>query len=221
MRYYRKRRPEYFAGLDLGPISEPTAFAALERTIGSPDDPVDETLHYAVRHLERFGPGTPYAEIRTRLTKIIDDPILAGCRLAIDQTGVGKPVVDLFRSDDLGIDTRRIMITNGHAAVWDDHGGWLVPKKDLVGTLQVLLQARRLKVAPALELAPVLVRELAEFQARVSLASDQLDLAWRERPHDDLVLAVAVAAWDAERVGVRACESPFVYSSGPAWRTRW
>jgi hypothetical protein len=40
---------------------------------------------------------------------------------------------------------------------------------------------------------------LQHFQLKsVPMAQDAL-LEWRERPHDDLVLAVAVAAWQAER----------------------
>jgi hypothetical protein len=73
-----------------------------------------------------------------------------------------------------------------------------VPKKDLVGVLQVLLQERRLKVAPALEHAATLAGELQHFQLKtVPLKPDVLE--WRERPHDDLVLAVAIAAWLADR----------------------
>jgi hypothetical protein len=54
-------------------------------------------------------------------------------------------------------------------------------------------------VAPALPESAMLVRELAAFQLKVSAASkEELD-AWREGAHDDLVLAVAVAAWLGER----------------------
>ena len=45
----------------------------------------------------------------------------------------------------------------------------------------------------------MLVRELAAFQLKVSAAAkEELD-AWREGAHDDLVLAVAVAAWLGEQ----------------------
>ena len=43
-----------------------------------------------------------------------------------------------------------------------------------------------------------LLEELQTFQLRtVSLAADPA-VEWRERPHDDLVLAVAIAVWQAE-----------------------
>jgi hypothetical protein len=71
-----------------------------------------------------------------------------------------------------------------------------VPKKDLVG----VLQESRLKVAPALEHAATLAGELQHFQLRtLPLKPDVLEC--RERPHDHLVLAVAIAAWLAERAG--------------------
>jgi hypothetical protein len=74
----------------------------------------------------------------------------------------------------------------------------LIPKKDLVGVLQVLLQAKRLKVAEALEHAATLAEELQQFRMKTVPLTDDV-VEWRERPHDDLVLAVAVAAWRAEQ----------------------
>ena len=74
-----------------------------------------------------------------------------------------------------------------------------MPKMDLFGVMQIMLQKRRLKIAPSLELAQTLASELQQFQIRhVSISPDAL-LEWRERAHDDLVLAVAIAVWWAER----------------------
>jgi hypothetical protein len=75
-----------------------------------------------------------------------------------------------------------------------------VPKKDLVGVLQVLLQARRIAVASTLPAAATLVEELLAFQVRVTAAAHETFGAWREGRHDDLVLAVAVAAWAGEHM---------------------
>jgi hypothetical protein len=50
-----------------------------------------------------------------------------------------------------------------------------------------------------LSLAAALAGDLAAFRSKVpSTAGDSL-ADWRERPHDDLVLAVALAAWEGER----------------------
>ena len=53
-------------------------------------------------------------------------------------------------------------------------------------------------MAPALSEAATLARELAAFQVKVSTSSPEEMDAWREVAHDDLVLAVAVAAWLGE-----------------------
>ena len=87
-----------------------------------------------------------------------------------------------------------------------------MPKKELVASLQVLLQTRRLKVAKTLPEAATLVRELETFRVKVTEAANETFGAWREGQHDDLVLAVALAAWMGERC----------LPEGPvAWRTCW
>ena len=64
----------------------------------------------------------------------------------------------------------------------------------------MLLQTKRLKIASALPLADVLVREMSNFRVKMTtLGSEQFE-AWRERDHDDLVLAVAMAAWMGELI---------------------
>jgi hypothetical protein len=69
---------------------------------------------------------------------------------------------------------------------------------DLVGTLQILLQNRRFKVAPSLEHAALLAREFQQFQVRPAPLGSESLLEWRERPNDDLVLAAAIAVWQGE-----------------------
>ena len=69
----------------------------------------------------------------------------------------------------------------------------------MVAKLQALLQSRRLRLAPVLPEAATLVRVLAAFQVKVTTATEEELVAWREGAHDDLVLAVAVAAWIGER----------------------
>jgi hypothetical protein len=52
--------------------------------------------HYAVRHLERFKLGTPYPDIVEKVVDMFQRKPLKGATLAIDMTGVGRPVVDMF-----------------------------------------------------------------------------------------------------------------------------
>jgi hypothetical protein len=211
----------YVAGLDLGQARDFTAVAILERT--RPDDlgpPEAETFlvrqrwsgietlpvrpvapkrerTYAVRHLERFPLGTSYPSICARMVELFERPPLAGARLVVDQTGVGRAVVDMLRRARPQATVRPITITGGHEVV-PDGAGWHVPKKELVSVLQVLLQSRRLQVARGLPLASVLVKELQAFQVKITATAQETFAAWRERDHDDLVLAVALATWVGE-----------------------
>jgi hypothetical protein len=69
----------------------------------------------------------------------------------------------------------------------------------LVNTLQVLLQTRRLQVAKTLPETTELVHELEAFRTKPTKLAGEVDEMWRDGPHDDLVLAVALAAWMGER----------------------
>src|SRR5262249_53124300 len=128
----------------------------------------------------------------------------------------GKPVVDMLRRAKVKASIRPVTVSAGHKATLDE-GRWLVPKVELVSTLQVLLQSRRLKVAPALREAPTLVQELTTFQLKPVLAGDDASLAWREGPHDDLVLAAGVAAWLAERALRLRLFIPYLVWQPPPW----
>jgi hypothetical protein len=187
---------DYYIGLDLGQASAFTAVAVLER----PEEPdLGEGPTYPLRHLQRFPLGTPYGEIAQTVARLADDrPLRGNATLVADQTGVGRPVVDLFRRS---VQARvvAVTITAGLTATQAEDGSRHVPKKDLVGCLQLLLQGRRLKVARSLPEADLLAREMANFQARITIVREDSLVAWREGRHDDLVLAVALACWLAER----------------------
>ncbi len=191
--------PKYVAGLDLGRPHEFTALAVLERTEQAmPTDPNRSVRHYAVRHLERLPPATPYPEVFAHLAEVFARPPLRDSRLVVDYTGVGRPVLDMLRKARVGAKVIPLFVTSGKGSSSDDRGGWMVSRQELASTLQVLLQSRRLRVAPALPESATLARELASFQVKAAAAAtEELD-AWRAGAHDDLVLAVAVACWLGE-----------------------
>ena len=56
-----------------------------------------------------------------------------------------------------------------------------------------------LKIARSLPHAALLARELVNFRFKVGGNGPEDALDWREGPDDDLVLALAIAAWEAER----------------------
>jgi hypothetical protein len=99
-----------------------------------------------------------------------------------------------------------VTITAGHEVTLSEAGRFRVPKKELVGVLQVLLPARRLRIAQSLPEAAILAKELETFQVKITEAANETFGAWREGQHDDLVLACGLAAWAGEK-GL-ACEGP-------------
>ncbi len=125
-------------------------------------------------------------------------PLRDNSVLAVDATGVGRPVVDQLKA--LGLSFKSVVITSGHRG-FRDGDTYRVPKKDLISRPQVLLQEgnRRLKIAPSLPEAGTLVQELLTFRHKISDAGNDTYGPWREGQHDDLLLALCLAVWAADR----------------------
>lgn len=196
-------KPEcYFVGLDLGQAQDFTALAVLTRPQVLARDPTPlRRCPYALRHLQRFPLGTPYSHVLTMLLKVLRTPPLVGSLVIVDQTGVGKAVVDTLADglrDRVTCTFCPVTITTGQDVITGG-GALRVPKKELVGILQVLLQNRRLQVARTLPDALLLLRELENFRIKATAKLPQSFEAWREGNHDDLVLAVGLAAWAGEQ----------------------
>jgi len=179
-------------GLDLGQRKDHSALSVVQREFS----PAGER-RYGLRYLKRWQLGTAYPEILTDLANLLRNPIFEQPKLAVDVTGVGLGVFDFVKQAQLPAVLRPILVTAG-SHVTNEAGCWHVPKKELVATLQVLLQTRRLKVANLPE-RDLLVKELLAFKVKVSAAGNESFEAWRERDHDDLVLSVAMALWLGER----------------------
>jgi hypothetical protein len=129
--------------------------------------------------------------------------------LAVDTTGVGRPVADMLKArleEWLTVDQDTILhhawitITGNDSVSRAEGGGIRVPKRDLASAPLVLMQNKQLKIAEGLQLADTLRRELLNFKVKINIATghDSYE-AWREGDHDDLVLAVAMACWCGER----------------------
>jgi hypothetical protein len=177
----------YVVGVDLGQTADYTAITILEER---------GEKSYDVRYLERLR-NTPYPVIVRRLDRLVrmldERP-----SMAVDATGVGRPVIDMIRDADLPATVYAITLTGGDAVVrngMERH----VPKRDVASTIAVLLQTRRLRISRQLKEAETLLRELLNFRVKISLAGHDSYEAWREQEHDDLVLAVGLAAWLFEK----------------------
>jgi hypothetical protein len=190
------------AGLDLGQAADYSALVMVERSDRETEGRKEST--YDVVDLHRWDLGTRYpaiaADVKRRLAQLRE----AGFEstLVVDKTGVGAPVVDMLKGQ---VSEWLVPVTiTGGMEVHEEDGEYRVPKRDLVSAANVLLQSGRLRIARQLPLAAVLTEELMNFRVSISAAGRERygageDLLWREGAHDDLVLALAMALWQAEQ----------------------
>lgn len=195
----RNRSGSVFAlGLDQAQVRDYTAIAIVERVYPAcSNDNVREAV-YQVRYLARVDLGTSYCDIVDQVTALMHaTPLCNATRLVLDRTSVGAPVADMFLRARLhpiaiNITNRQFPSIKGQT-----HN---VPRQYLISVLQNLLQTGRLQIAPKLEFAPILRRELINFTARKSMADDGESISWRENEHDDLVFALMLACYYFERM---------------------
>jgi hypothetical protein len=198
---------KYLLGLDLGQSQDYTALTITETV----PQPGGKAPHYHTRHIERFPLGTSYPAIVARLSEMVRRPPLVDNYLLVaDQTGVGRPVVDMLIA--AGVRVVPVTITGGNEVTETDDG-YHVPKRDLVSVLQVTLQTGRLQFAKGLPAVAQLVQELLEFQVKITASANDTYGAWREGTHDDLVLSLALALWIVEKDGHRPVILDSTYDS--------
>lgn len=190
--------PAFVLGLDLGQTTDYTALCFGEIVPAKP-------IELLVRHLDHFPKQMPYPDQVAAVGGHVEALKERGrVLLVVDQTGVGRPVVDMFRAARLGVTMWPVTIATsamGAAKRDPERGDWTVPKKDLIGAAVSLMHGGQLKVAGGLP--PAMVRifkaELASFRVKITSSANMTFDTWREGEHDDLVLAVALACWAAAR----------------------
>ncbi len=197
-----KHGRDFIIGVDLGQARDYTAIAVLERfeelTGKAAKGRWLTQVRYEMPHLERPPLGTSYPAIIQRLKDLIERlPAHERLKIVVDQTGVGRPVVDLMRKEKLKVIPITIKFSGSISG--SVYGGYKVPKRELVSNLAILFQSDRLKIAKALPEAAQIVEELQNFKMKITLAGNDTYEAWREGDHDDLVLAAAMAAWYGEK----------------------
>jgi hypothetical protein len=196
----------YFVGWDLGQSEDPAALAVVERAVFAGErDPATWqrrlTTRLALRHVERMPLGIAYTEMVQRIGKVVEDRELKGrCQLALDATGVGRPVVDMVRASGWDCGVLPVTITSGDAES-SSGGYWRVPKRDLIVGLQVVIQRGELHIASGLKDGAALVKEMSEMRVKVRESGHEQFGVWGQGRHDDLVLSLSLAVWAARRAG--------------------
>ena len=137
-----------------------------------------------------------YVKIVERVGKIVE---AAGGQdrvdIIIDATGVGAAVADIFW--DQGIPVTKAMITSGTRAHWE-HRIQYIPKADLIGKANKLLQQRRVKIASGLKEAQVLQDEIRNYRYQITTNRSQTFGPWRASQHDDVLFSLCLALWRAD-----------------------
>jgi len=187
---YKAPTGRFWIGWDVGQAKDYSAIAILQK----------EGNRYVVSHLERLPLDMSYPQqVESVFQKWHKKPLnTAEKTLVMDYTGIGRAVLDL--TQDRGLNPIGIAISGGNSVNWnEEHNRATVPKKDLIGNMQVLAQSDRLKVASGLRFGPVLAQELQSFKVKIDARTSHDSYgSWREGEHDDLILATAIALWYAE-----------------------
>ncbi len=200
----------FFAGIDVGQVSDSTAIAVIERIRAVPREKLhhglvelakDEAkaipLKLDLVHMDRIPLGTLYPVQVEIMRELLHRPELRGVQSYIDATGVGRPVHQMLK--DAGVrDLQSISITASQGEAKQIPGGWNVGKAELVHAMQIEFQNGRLRIGRRVPNADILVRELREFRSRQN-ASGHISFNAREGAHDDFVLAGSYAVFGALR----------------------
>jgi hypothetical protein len=107
--------------------------------------------------------------------------------LVVDASGVGRPVVELFRKAGIGCTLAPVTITASGAPRLEISGEEFVSRRDLITNLRILLEKRLLKIPARIHDRQALLKEFVQLQDRSG------------SNHDDLVMATALACWRATR----------------------
>jgi hypothetical protein len=186
-------------GVDIGQASDPSALILLESYRPTPTDS-NEWL--PVRHrigwIERVPLGTLYGQVVERIATVAESARAWGSPIIVlDATGVGRPIVDMLKARTT-VQLRAVTFTAGEHEVQPQFDVFRVPKVDLVTSLETVLQSRRLECAPDVPLQEDLTGELSIFDFTIG-ERGRATFEAASGSHDDLVCALMLAVWWAER----------------------
>ena len=187
-----KRR--FYVGLDLGQRRDYTALVVLEKYFRSHwgdewvSAKIDDygTTRLMVRAIERVRLGTPYPDIVDWVNSVVTHRELQNrVVLTVDATGLGAPIVDMLRKAKLGCSLFPITITGGGSY---DAASGTVPRTQLLTNLQIMIQQDKIEIAEDCSQVQALQQELRHLKLEGSKCK-----------HDDICVALALAAWSCTK----------------------
>lgn len=188
---------KFFFGVDLGRDQDHSAIGLIERIELTRVEGMTASIEYKfnLTFLERIPLATPYPDVIQRVKDAIRRLLLnvnAYPTLVVDGTGVGAPLVDDFRKMRSDCYVVPVIITSGSSASERKDGTRLIPRRDLLMAVHMLVENGQLQIPQDLPYHEDLLREA------LNLSHDGTPRSTTE--HDDLIMSVALAAHSARRL---------------------
>lgn len=206
--------PRFYLGLDLAQLNDHAAIVVLEyRDVYEKRiDPYTRAPitrpQLSVRWIHQLPNGTLYPDIIHHLRNLLQTPELRGHTTLIpDATSGGGIFLDHLRAARLGVPIVPVSITPGHGSWTQVNDRYHVPKQLLIGNLEQLFRHRQIHLASTCPGLDDLRQELTRFQ-RLVTPSGHETYSGKATGHDDIVLALALAAWQAVRQHKQALIRP-------------
>ncbi len=146
----------------------------------------------------------PYTKLGRLMARLDSNADLHGNNdLVVDSTGVGEAVCDFF--EEQGLMPHRIVITGGeHSRVRTASKGFggfsprttfNVPKAELIDTLKLGLEQRRVRVASGIPFEKDIEEQFSHFVGELTRTKKMTYNNDDPNVHDDIVSSFAMAAW--------------------------
>jgi len=196
----------WYVGLDLGQTNDPAALCVLrhwkrmlpswKKVDAAGYSMAQESEEYFdIPHLDRIPLKTNYVVLVNQVREFLRIPPLDqhAIKLVIDETGVGRPIGDLF--ENAGLQPVRITITAGLEAKREPKG-WHVPKSLLIANIESRQHSGELQIGKDVNDADAVKAEMQDFRRKIS---DAGRTSWDAKAgkHDDLIMSMAIALWEA------------------------
>jgi hypothetical protein len=184
---------KFIAGLSRGLANDYTTLAVVA-TFGE----YEINKRYNLRLLERFKGISSEKLVEQVMAFINKKPLKENTSIAVDVAGFGKTLVDTFAKTKL----QYVMVSVTEAdAVISEEVNHRVSKKELISNLQFLFISERLRVKQDLPLSNIFIKELLGYRLKNTSQDHENQRVSKERNHDDLVFALALACWYGQEVG--------------------
>jgi len=196
-------------GVDVGQVHDATAIVVVETYRPEPEPPAFKylELRHVVHWCDKVPLGTNYVDVADEVARVVKRAASLGhAILVVDNTGVGRPFTDLL-GHKAGISMRTVTFTSGESESQDGTYGHRVPKRDLMTALRLVIETHRITVMPTCPFRADLMTELQniDFTIAERTGHDRYEAA--PGFHDDLVMALALAIWWAERPSAAALDA--------------